>query len=215
MNFSNETTQAIQSAIFYFRDNLLAIAAFIISAASLTITWQKNIKDRRYANDKELLEHLKTSLNLAYNSIAIGENNNVISNNRLSWITSARHIARYMKLQPLLKTKLYQTICEEHEEYWRSKFYNLVKQINNSSFFESINPVEMTEEQIDVMSAAIIYQFSIWKEDVPDPMSAVSFEEIGQNMKKHPSYSRHLLEYVRRVYPKLLAKVASDNSIEE
>lgn len=217
MNISSHSIQILQSFIFYFRDNLLALAAFLISVISLAITWQKNIKDRRYANDKELLEHLKTSLGLAYNSLAIGESKDVPTNNRLSWITSARHIAKYWELRPLLRTKLYQTICGEHEEYWRSRFYNLMKQINDSAFFESINPVEMTEEQIDVRSAAIIYQFSIWKEDVPDPMNTVCYEEVARNMKKHPSYSRPLMKYIERVYPKLAEKVemAPDNRIEK
>ena len=106
--------------------NWLSIAAIAISSISLLIILIKNVKDRRYFKDKELLEQLKNSMELAFNSIAIERGDNPFpTNNRLSWLTSARHIVRYRQLRKFLKTKLYKTLCDEQEEYWRNQFYKL------------------------------------------------------------------------------------------
>lgn len=178
----------------------MAVAALIVSgisliiaAISLSITWRKNVKDREYANDKELLEQLKQSLELAYRSLAT-DNNGFPINNRLRWLAAARHISRYRQLQSSLRTPLYKVICEEQEEYWRNKVYNLLQRIENSRFFESINPDEMTEEMIEPKSAAIVYSFSVWKEGMPDPLESMGFEEIANK------YNLFSSEALQRVY---------------
>ena len=167
--------------------NWLSIAAIAISSISLLIILIKNVKDRRYFKDKELLEQLKNSMELAFNSIAIERGDNPFpTNNRLSWLTSARHIVRYRQLRKFLKTKLYKTLCDEQEEYWRNQFYKLLGQIQNSSFFQCIDPEKMKDENIEPRSAAIIYSFSTWKEGMPDPIENMSFEEL---VSKHNLFS--------------------------
>jgi HD-GYP domain-containing protein (c-di-GMP phosphodiesterase class II) len=206
--------QAICKTLLYFQSNWLALAAFILSLISLVITLRQNIKNRKYADDKELVEQLKQSLELAFKSLSTNENGQP-TNIRLRWLTAARHIARYRELQLSLKTKLYMTICEEHEEYWRDKIYNLLAHINDSSFFKCIDPEEMEEEEIDMMSAAIVYSFSVWKEGRPDPIDNMSLEEI---IHKHKllltpfKVHRPFLDYVEKKSPGLLKKVKGHNS---
>ena len=79
------------------------MAAFLLSVISLMITIWKNIKDRNYADDKELMEQLKQSIQLAYETVATSSG--APTNIRHRWLTSARHIVRYRQLKSLLKTK--------------------------------------------------------------------------------------------------------------
>lgn len=208
--------EVICKTLRYFQDNWLALAAFILSLISLFIALRKNIKDRQYANDKELVEQLKQSLELAFKSLVTNNNDEQPpTNNRLRWLTAARHISRYRELQLSLKTSLYKTICEEHEEYWRDKVYNLLARINNSSFFECINPEEMEKEEIDLMSAAVVYSFSVWKEDRSDPLDNMSLEEIIQKYKELLTpYRLHrpFLDYVEKKVPSLAKRVRKINS---
>jgi hypothetical protein len=192
--------------ISYVRSNWLAIIALVISVVSVAITWTKNVIDRRYTTDKELLEQLKQSLALAYQAVE-GHNSEIPTNNRMGWLSSARHIIRYRQLQLSLKTTLYRTICEEQEEYWRDRFYNLLRSIDNSDFYESINPDEMVQENIEPRSAAIVHSFSVWKKSKPDPLDDMSFEEIVRRYKLFSPLQQHFMEYVKRKYPSLAEKV--------
>jgi hypothetical protein len=203
--------QIICEALVYFQSNWLALAAFVSSLISLSVTWCKNIKDRQYNNDKELVEQLKLSLELAFRSLSINQNGPP-TNIRLRWLTSARHIARFRELQQALKTKLYKTVCEEHEEFWRDKIYNLLAQIKDSSFFKCINPDEMKEEVIDIRSAAVIYSFSVWKEGRPDPLDNMSLEEIILKYKLYSPLHRHFWDFVKKERPALADKVKSVSS---
>ena len=208
---SEQFWEELYKALLFFRDNWLALAAFILSIISLYITWRKNIKDRQYANDKELVEQLKQSLELAFKSLASNRDNGPPTNIRSRWLAAARHISRYRDLQSFLKTSLHKTICEEREEYWRNKVYNLLKRIDDSRFFESINP-EMEEEKIDLRSAAVVFSFSVWKEGRPDPLDKMSLEEIIKKYKLFTPRHRHFWGYVEKTAPNIASKIKSTNS---
>ena len=127
-----------------------------------------------------MLEQLKQSLRLAYEAIEAG--NGSPTNIRTRWLTSAHHIVRYRELKTFLKTKLYTTICDDQEEYWRNRFYTLLQGITGTAFFECINPEEMEKEQIEPRSAALVYSMSVWPKDKPDPIDAEPFEIIVEDM---------------------------------
>jgi hypothetical protein len=203
--------QVIYKALVYFQSNWLALAAFVLSLISLSVTWWKNIRDRQYNNDKELVEQLKLSLELAFKSLSTNENSPP-TNSRLRWLTAARHIARFCALQQSLKTKLYRTVCEEHEEFWRDKIYTLLTHIEDSNFFKFINPDEMEEKVIDIRSAAVIYSFSVWKEGRPDPLDNMSLEEIIRKYKLYIPLHRHFWDFVKEERPTLADRVKSVNS---
>lgn len=199
--------------MFYFRDNWLAIAAFLLSIISLAITLWKNVKDRSHANDKELLEQLKQSLRLAYEALATQSQG--ATNIPIRWLNSARHILRYRQLKRYLKTKLYKTICEEQEEYWSERFYALLQRIDNSRFFECINTDEMEEEHIEPRAAAIVYSISVWPKGRPDPLDDQSFEEIVAHYNLFSPLHRHFREYIKGKHPKLATKVVRSTSDDD
>lgn len=190
---------------------IVSIVSLIVAGISLWISWRKNVKDREYANDKELVEQLKQSIELAYHSLTTSDDGPPI-NNRLRWLTAARHMVRYRQIHSSLRTPLYKTICEEQEEYWRDRLYNLLGKIDDSSFYESINPEEMVSEYIDPRSAAIVHSFSVWKQGKLDPIDDMSFEDIVRDYKLFSPLHRHFKDYIERRHHKLAEKVKENSS---
>jgi hypothetical protein len=181
---------------------IVSVISLVFAGAALFISWRKHVKDREYANDKELLEQLKQSLELAFRSLASEDNMRPVSD-RMRWLTAARHIARFRKLQNGLSTILYRTICEEQEEYWRNRIYVLLEKIENSSFYEVIDPDKMVPERIEPRSAAIVHSFSVWKEGRADPLDDMSFEEIVRNYKLFSARHHPFRDYIVASYPQL------------
>ncbi|OPY73399.1 MAG: hypothetical protein A4E62_00524 [Syntrophorhabdus sp. PtaU1.Bin002] len=178
---------------------VISLVSIVVASISLFITWRKNIKDRHYANDKELVEQLKQSLNLAYDSLAL-ENGHPV-NDRLRWLTAARHIVRYRQLSNELRTTLFKNICEEQEEYWRNKIYVLLSKIESSAFYEAINADQMIPETIEPRSAAIVHSFAVWKEGRLDPLDDMSFEDILQLDINERTISHRLAIYPEPHFP--------------
>ena len=188
---------------------IISIVSIVIAAIALFITWQKNIKDIHYSNDKELLEQLKQSLQLAYDSLVL--ENGYPVNDRLRWLTAARHIARYRKLSDELQTPVFKTICEEQEEYWRIKFYCMLNKIENREFYEMINTEQMVEETIEPRSAAIVHSFVEWKEGRTDPLDDMSFEEIVSNYNLFSPLHRNFEAFIKSKFPGLAEKTIKDS----
>ena len=91
----------------------------------------------------------------------------------------------------------------------------MLARIEDSSFFQCINPEEMEEEEIDMMSAAVVYSFSVWKEGRPDPLDSMDLEKIIQQYKQllTPFHiHRPFLDYVEKKAPGLIKKARSINS---
>lgn len=198
----------IELAISYIFENWIAIFALVISFLLAVGTLVKNRKVQAYADDKELMEQLKLSLENAYGAIVISKNNDIVPHNdRISWLTSARHIVRYRQLKIKLKTSLYKTICDEHEEYWRNKFYLLLERINDSMFFEYVDPDIVSEVNIEPRSAAIIYSFSTWNQNRDDPIDSVKFEDTVVKYDLFSPQFRHFREYIERRVPEYAEKV--------
>jgi len=175
---------------------------------ALGITWKKNITDRHYTNDKELLEQLKASLKMAYDSILANNGKDQLPiNDRLRWLTSARHITRYRQLRSELRTNIFKTICDEQEEFWRTKFYTLLEKIDSSRFFSYIDQERMDEEHIEPKSAAIVLSFSTWKEDLEDPIDDLDFEQIVVKYNLFAPKYQHFKHYVERISPEKAERI--------
>lgn len=194
--------EQLATAIKFFQDNWISISSLILSIFAVGITWKTHVIDRHYANDKDLLEQLKSSMDIAYNSISRDDGNEHYPiSDRLKWLICARHIIRYNMLKSNLKTKLFKTICDEQEEFWRNNFYSLLEKIDSVRFY--------SDEMIEPRSAAIILAFSTWKEDMDDPIEDFKLEDI---VIKHnlftPKY-RYFKEYIEEKFPERAKKIQS------
>jgi len=121
----------------------------------------------------------------------------------LGWLTAARHLLGYKELKKKLKTTLYQTLCNEHEEYWRHQFYVLVHEIDSGAFFSWVNPTAMTEENIEPTSAALVLSFSAWPAGQVDPLDEVSFEELVKENQLFSAQYRHFRSYISKTFQSL------------
>jgi hypothetical protein len=197
----------VSEIIAYLKDDWLALTAIIVSIFSLAFTILNSVKNRRHTDDKELLEQLKQSMELAYE--CINNKNRMPSNNRNHWLTSARHITRYRQLKSSLKTGLFKTICDEKEEYWRNEFHKLLQGIEDISHFTAINLDTVDSEKIEPMSAAIVYSMSTWPKDKPDPIDSEPFEDIVNRYQLFSRSNRPFHDYIKHNYPGFYSKAKS------
>ena len=105
-------------------------------------------------------------------------------------------LARYEKLKERLTTDLYKTICEEQEEYWRHKFYLVIKdrRLYPLSYFENAE----SKPIIQPKSALVVFGFAGWKKGKLDPLDIFNTESY---LKSLPPGHTSLIDYLSK-YPK-------------
>ena len=82
--------------------------------------------------------------------------------------------------------------------------------IDDSRFFPSINP-DQKEEPFEPRSVAIIYAFSQWKEDLPDPLNTWSLEQIVSQYKLFSPRNRYFWEFIKANFPGHAKKVKGNS----
>lgn len=93
---------------------------------------------------------------------------------RLIWLTTARHLERYRRLRGLMRCPGAQNvILNEHEEYWRHRFYTFIEPIAlQHGFYGNLND----GNQIEPRSAFVIVRFAGWSNS-EDPIKNVTYSE--------------------------------------
>lgn len=179
----------------------IALAAAVVAAASLLVSWRTVVYQRRTDNDRELLRQMILTLERAYGSISEGNPSALPRQSRLGWLTAARHIAAFKSLKAELKTRLHRKLCEEHEEYWRHQFYVMLSRIDSSSFFEWSNPETGQPESINPTSAALVLAFSNWPKDRKDPLADFSLKKLIQENDLFSLRFMHFRDYIETRFP--------------
>lgn len=104
-------------------------------------------------------------------------------NDRVLWLTVARMLLRYRKLRSYVTANVHMTIADEHEEYWRYRFYRLLSDnehnLTKDYFIPSGDKYGL--DTVARASVAVIFDFSRWKESVEDPMKSVDDKELFAN----------------------------------
>ncbi|AOT07847.1 hypothetical protein [Pseudoalteromonas luteoviolacea] len=157
----------------------------------------KKEDEDKVASDKEIFAQALNSLKWGFEVLSEGGAEKAPKASRLNWLTSARHITRYVELKKLIQTKTYRLICDENEEYWRHKFYVLLdrQELRCSAYFTS-DPSDDWPENIEITSAMVINNFANWQDETVDPIDVVDREELikcgkpfsgmcGQGLRKY------------------------------
>lgn len=203
-------------------DQWIGIISLVV--ASTTLRWRiqhgkrwakveeekKMEEDRKQASeDKEWVEQLRLSLEHAYDSIAvISEEGDIPMDDRVSWLTAARHISRYWDMKRNLKTGIFTTLCNEHEEYWRHRFYLLLNKMKNGRFFGTKHMIdEGHSEIVEPRSAAIVFAFAQWKNDDKDPTDDHSLEDLIVDYDLFSYKCRVFRDFIKRERPLVADKV--------
>lgn len=155
----------------------IAIGISAIVGINLYITTTR----RHVAEDsrKRSQEYLGEAINLlerAYSKFTDdGENIEPPRNDRLLWLTTARFIVRYIKIKEKITEQDHLNVIEEHEEYWRTQFYEVLSKnrsnFNLAYFMPSGHPYNGDVVHRD--SVGVVFYFSKWPDDNDDPLHGV------------------------------------------
>lgn len=118
---------------------------------------------------------------------------------RLVWLTTARHIERFHRLKSLLRCPgTHQIILEEHEEYWRQRFYDFVHPLAlHIGFFDARpNPSTGESAQIEPASAVSVIGFGEWKKGRDDPIDQINIPQRVAESDNKMFEHRALLMYL-------------------
>lgn len=145
----------------------------LVSIAAVYYPW-------RLQNSQELLKQAILSLERAYATLS--KNDSEVAPpapDRLNWLTTARHIERYKNLKSHLTCNAHRTVCEEHEEYWRHRFYVCLEAPNQLSLaYYSRRPDPKPTAGIEPRSALVIHEFASWPDGREDPIDKVDTKAI-------------------------------------
>lgn len=155
---------AISSAAFA---GLSAIAA----AVAVYFPW-------KIQNSQEILKQAILSLERAYTVLTQeGKETKPPAPDRLNWLTAARHLERYKKLKEKLAFDAHRIVCEEHEEYWRHKFYVCLNAPHKmpAAYYATKSS---QNAGIEPRSALIIHEFAKWLDSRDDPIDKIDAQAI-------------------------------------
>lgn len=128
----------------------------------------------------EILAQASTSLEYAFNALTASGAKIPPEQNRLNWLTTARHLVRFWALKGRL-TGIQLEICAEREEFWRHQFYLCLRPLELK--FGYFDPVpgfgsEARDATIDTKSALVVLSFAEWPKGLQDPLDSVSVKEL-------------------------------------
>ena len=189
----------------------MAVAAFVVSLIALAATIWKSIIDYRIASDSKIFLQLKVSLENAYNSLKVEKNGEEYPiQDRSCWMTAARHIKRYLQMRQKLRTKIYELICDETEEHWKTQFYMLLKKIPNADFYKWKSSRRRNDyENIQPGALAVIISFVQNDEKSLDSLHEnTDYKELVDKYKLYNPASTNFFfdEYIKAEHPTIWQK---------
>ena len=151
----------------------------------------------RVQQNQELLSQAVLSLERAYRALTDdGAHVTPPLPDRLNWLTCARHIESFKSLKGRLRTTLHQSLCEEHEEFWRHLFYlslESTRLLPKSYFAEQRSPA--LRPGVEPRSAIIIYAFATWPANRTDPIDSVDVHRLIREadvLNARPGFSEYV-----------------------
>ena len=177
---------------------LVSVAAAVVAVSGVYVPW-------KHQHDRELFQQAALSLERAYRALSNdGRNAKPPLADRLNWLTAARHLQGYKALKARVKTTLFRSLCEEHEEFWRHEFYLCLDRhnIHDESYYAG--PPSEPGEQIEPKSALIIHGFASWPTGKTDPIDSVDIKALLR--KSDPLTGNIGLSTYLRRFPKLFGE---------
>jgi hypothetical protein len=151
---------------------IISLIALSISIVSLYFSYIRNSFYRKITSDEKLFKELVNILDRAYESFNSNDEN--IAAEIKHWRNSARYIVTYEKLYKEINTKLYKSLCNETEEFYRLKFHLLFSKNTGANLI----PDYEEKLQINPISIAKIIAFSHRKHWKKDPLESINLKEI-------------------------------------
>lgn len=181
---------------------VVAVAALLVAIAAVAIPW-------RVQYDDNLLKQAISSMERAFNVLTDdGRQISPPPAHRLNWATSARHLESYRSIKKRFKTRLGRHLRDEHEEFWRHKFYVALRTphpLHPGYFLGPTSPTGRNDEKIIGRSAVIVYSFSKWgsKEDRLDSADIVQLVADYGTLNGNPGLRIHLERHEPDLYAQI------------
>jgi hypothetical protein len=159
----------------------LAVACSAVVAYRLYVAnTERHAHEDARGHSATFLEESKQILERAY-EVFSGSGELAPANDRLIWLSIARMLLRYQALKVSVTEQDHKQIMEENEEYQRLRFYVLLDQSRDKldqEYFRGSEDHHLNGEEIDDRSIAVIFDFSRWPDDRPDPIDYVDDIEL-------------------------------------
>ena len=157
--------------------SLLTLTSILLAFLGYRANIKKVNDDRERDRDKELASQFQKSLQWAYEVLNDEGRSLPPKPDRLTWLTSARHLLRAKRLRLQIQSSTYGTVADELEEYWRHKFYVALAndELRSWTYFANAKSPDWPEN-IEISSALVVVDFSNWKEGAADPTDDVDRE---------------------------------------
>lgn len=113
---------------------------------------------------------------------------------RLVWLTTARHLLSYRKLRSrMLFAATVSRALDDHEQYWRYRFYLILRPIrfNLSFYLNGLEPGK-DEQRIEPRSAFVITEFSNWPAGLKDELENVVASAKSERIGLHAALQNYL-----------------------
>lgn len=171
----------------------------LLSAFWIALTYRLNSRkaeeERKWIHSKLMMEEAVEALGNAYRVLTVNEAAKVPPNDRLIWLTVARHLLAGEKLSREITDKAHKKVFNEKQEFWRARFYSLLDPLGQEGgpmdeqyFADDIKHTVMysPEDRAPLVeqSVAKVLRFCSWPEERKDLLQAVpkfSEEEIRRN----------------------------------
>jgi hypothetical protein len=161
----------------------IAISAVVALNLYLTTVKRHRAEDRNNASK----EYLNEAINLIERAYEVftdkGQNVSPPRNDRLLWFTTARMIVRYNNVKDKITENSHLDIVQEHEEYWRIQFYELLENNNTSFTVEYFQPSgdKYHHSTISRKTIPVIFNFSRWHDETQDVLEQIDEVELLAN----------------------------------
>ncbi|WP_128691033.1 hypothetical protein [Chromohalobacter israelensis] len=159
----------------------LAVACSAVVAYRLYLaSTNRHVQEDERNQSGVFLEEAKQILERAY-EIFSSSGELAPANDRLLWLSIARMLLRYQALKVHVTEPDHQQILEENEEFQRLRFYLLLDRSKDEfdrAYFQGPTDHPKDGEEIDDRSIAVIFHFTRWPADRPDPIDNVDDVEL-------------------------------------
>jgi hypothetical protein len=166
------------SAIQTLGSIAIAFSATVAFGVYLSTVRRHQREDARKVSETCLREALSV-LEAAYDTfVRLGDA--PPANDRLLWLSTARMIVRFQKLREKVTEPDHIAVVNENEENARLRFYVLFEE-NRENFtreYFCVGGDQNSGENIHPKSMGVIFSFSRWRADIPDPLQDIDDIEL-------------------------------------
>jgi hypothetical protein len=149
----------------------LATAAGVILAYRVFRTnIRRSMSSTHLENSSEVLLGIRETF--------VSETGDVIENDRALWIRVARMISRFEQISALVTESDHLIVLEEREESCRHAIAMALRLSRASLTAEYFAAADRVDGPVHRKAMAVVYGFSKWKYESPDPLGAVDDVEL-------------------------------------